>query len=170
MKEYQLGQVSTPSGRIYGLETHFVKNMKSGKMFEARKIVKSNKNNMIGRRLIMGTVLDFFTKGINFDALTIVGRLTKFGILMKFSASTNFSALTKFVALIEPVKDELRILRSLNGGSFQKLVDFINTEDSVLLIIEKVTPHPNDNYVTSTLYDVIKTEANRQSKLQVGPI
>ena len=50
----------------------------------------------------------------------------------------------------------------------QKLIDFINTEDSVLLILEKVTPHPNDDYVTTTLYDVIKTEAARQSKLQVS--
>ena len=120
--------------------------------------------------------MEFFTKGISFDALTIFGeltifgRLTKFEGLTKFGASTNYSALTKFVVLIEPVKDELRILRSLNGGSFQKLVDFVNTEDSALLIIEKVPPHPNDNYVTSTLYDVIKTEANRQSKLQVDPI
>ena len=73
----------------------------------------------------------------------------------------------KFGALTKPIKDEMRILRSLNG-CFQKFIDFINTEDSVLLILEKVTPHPNDDYVTTTLYDVIKTEAARQSKLQVS--
>ena len=73
----------------------------------------------------------------------------------------------KFGALTKPVKDEMRILRSLNV-CFQNVIDFINTEDSVLLILEKVTPHPNDDYATTTLDDVIKTEAARQSKLQVS--
>ena len=62
----------------------------------------------------------------------------------------------------------MRILKSLNGGFFQKFIDFINTEESVLLILEKITLHPNDDYITTTLYDVIKVEAARQSKLQVS--
>ena len=55
---------------------------------------------------------------------------------------------------------------------FQKLIDFINTDECVILVIEKVTPHPNDNFVdkcarTSTLRDAINIEATRQAKVQV---
>ena len=72
-------------------------------------------------------------------------------------------------------KDELRILRGLNGNYFQKLIDFINTSECVILVIEKVTPHPNDNFIdkcarTSTLRDAINFEASKQAKLQVQGI
>ena len=54
MKNYQLGPVSTLSGKMYGVETHFMKNLKTGDLYEGRKLSKSNPNNMIGRRLLMG--------------------------------------------------------------------------------------------------------------------
>ena len=54
MKNYQLGPVSTPSGKMYGVETHFMKNLKTGDLYEGRKLSKNNPNNMIGRRLLMG--------------------------------------------------------------------------------------------------------------------
>ena len=57
----------------------------------------------------------------------------------------------------------------------QKLIDFINTSECVILVIEKVTPHPNDNFIdkcarTSTLRDAINFEAAKQAKLQVKGI
>ena len=116
MKHYQLGPISTPSAKCFGVETHFMKNLKTGELFEGRRLVKNQLNNMIGRRLMM---------------------------------------------------DELRIMKTLTGEQFQHMVDFVNGEQCVLLILEKVTPHPNDGFLTTTLREGIAAEAAKQAKVQV---
>ena len=58
-------------------------------------------------------------------------------------------------------------MRTLTGETFQHMVDFVNGEQCVLLILEKVTPHPNDGFFTSTLREGIAAEAAKQAKVQV---